>query len=109
MRRDGRCLLIPSAGFSQMMEPRCLQSLLNVRQKITCHLDAKKDSFLNKQGSCIKKKRQLPGPRSNKQAAEEAEAAFLSYHAVEIYGARGKSWPNFLQAALNRSRWGSHS
>lgn len=79
-------------------------------KKLTCHLDAKKDSFLNKQGSCIKKKkRQLPGPRSNKQAAEEAEAAFLSHHAVEIYGARGKSWPNFLQAALNRSRWGSHS
>lgn len=108
MRRDGRCLLIPSAGFSRMMEPRCLQSLLNVRQKITCYLDAKKDSFLNKQGSCIKKG-QLPGLRSNKQAAEEAEAAFLSHHAVEIYGARGKSWPNFLQAALNRPQWSSHS
>lgn len=70
------------------------------------------ERFISKQARVLyqkKKKRQLPGPRSNKQAAEEAEAAFLSHHAVEIYGARGKSWPNFLQAALNRSRWGSHS
>lgn len=77
--------------------------------KITCHLDAKKDLFLNKQGSCIKKKKKDSFRAPNKQAAEEAEAAFLSHHTAKIYGAHGKSWPNFLQAALNRSLQSSGS
>lgn len=79
--------------------------------KITSHLDAKKDLFLNKQGSWIKKKKKKKDSfrAPNKQAAEEAEAAFLSHHTAKIYGAHGKSWPNFLQAARNRSLWSSGS
>lgn len=43
----------PFSDDGTMLPPNSVKCPL----KITCHLDAKKDSFLNKQGSCIKKKK----------------------------------------------------
>lgn len=41
----------PFSDDGTMLPPNSVKRPL----KITCHLDAKKDSFLNKKGSCIKK------------------------------------------------------
>lgn len=56
-------------------------------KKLTCHLDAKKDSFLNKQGSCIKKKKDsFQGPGAISKLLKKLKLPFSPITQLRFMG-----------------------